>query len=149
MSNKAEENRGYKVEERLRKFFKGVTISCDEVDFETSTSLYEVKSCKIFNRSYNSNHLRKYKVKPHKKIETHQLGRFWIKTDNHIALYLKALQVNKAAKYIFVIRFGNQIIFRIIPWSDIKIINDKDYHYIAISDIFYEKKEIDGEAAQI
>ncbi len=136
-----QENKGYKVEERLRKFFKGVTSSLDEVDFETSTSLYEVKSCNIFNKCYNSNHLRKYKHSPHKKIETHQLGRFQILTDNHIALYLRALQINKAAKYIFVIRVGNQIIFKIVPWSDIKITNDKDYHYIAISDIFYEKKD--------
>ena len=134
-----EENKGYQVEERLRKFFKGVTSPLDEVDFETSTSLYEVKSCKIFNRCYNANHLRKYKKKPHKKIETHQLGRFFVLTDNHIAIQLKALQVNKAAKYIFVIRVGNQIIFKIVPWSDIKITNDKEYHYIAISDIFYER----------
>ena len=136
-----EEKLGYKIEERMRAFFKGVSSSLDEVDFETSTSLYEVKSCKIFNRCYNANQLRKYKKKPHKKIETHQLGRFYIRTDNHIALYLKALQVNKAAKYIFVIRFGNQIIFKVVPWSDVKLTNDKDYYYIAISDIFYEKKD--------
>ena len=141
-----EKNKGYKVEERLRKFFRGVLSSYNEVDFETSTSLYEVKSCKLFNRCYNANHLRKWKQggKPNKRIESHQLGRFWIKTENHIALYLRALQAGKIPKYIFAIRYGNQIIFRVMPWEEIKISNKKEYYYIAIADIFHEKKGEDN-----
>ena len=143
------ENRGYKVEERLRKFFKGTASQLDEVDFETSTSLYEVKSCKLFNKCYNANHLRKYKNKPHKRIETHQLGRFKILTDNHIMLYLRSLQTGKIPKYIFAMRYGNQIIFRIIKWKELIVTNNKDYHYITLGEIFYEKLDMVVEPHEI
>lgn len=141
MTKEKRENKGYKVEERMRKFFRGNTTTLDEVDFETSNSLYEVKSCRLFNRCYNANHLREWKngKKTNKKIETHQLGRFQIKTDNHIMLYLRALQTGKIPKYIFVLRFQNQIIFRVIHWKEIDIPNNKWYHYISINNIFYDK----------
>jgi len=129
-------NRGYAVENRMLRFFKGTPTSYDEVDFETSTSLYEVKSCKLFNKCYNANHRRPYKNKPHKKIETLQLGRFQITTDNHIMLYLRAIQLLKTPKYIFVLRVGNQFIFKVMKWEDIIVPNTKDYYHIPVRDIF-------------
>ena len=138
------ENKGYKIEERLRKFFRGIHSPLEEIDFETSTSLYEVKSCKIFNKCNNANQLRKWKVKPNKKINSRQLGRFRILTGKHIALYLRSLQTRKIPKYIFAIRYGNQIIFKVVPWEDLKIKSDKEFHHIPIGNIFYEKEEEDG-----
>ena len=127
---------GFKIEQRMMKFFKGQPCHCDEVDFETSMSLYEVKSCNLFNKTINMNHLRTFKNQPHKQIESKQLGKFQIITDNHIALYLKSIELQKAPKYIFVIRSQNQIIFKVVDWKDIKITNDKESHRIPINKIF-------------
>jgi len=129
-------NKGYEIEDRMRRFFKGEKSSYDEVDFETSKCLYEVKSSQLFNKTWNGNHKRDYKTKKHKKICSLQLGRFLIKTDNHILLYLRAIQLNKAPKYIFVIKIGKQSVFRIVPWEEISLNNDKDNHHISIKEIF-------------
>ena len=131
--------RGAKIEERMRRFFKGVCNPHNEIDFETSTSVYEVKSCKLFNRCFNANNLRPFKSIPHKKCVTQQLGRFQIKTDNHIMLYLRSIQLNKFAKYIFVLIIGNQIAFKVLPWKSVYLPNTREYHYLNIRDIFYEE----------
>lgn len=129
--------KGLEVENRLRTFFKGKENDWDEVDFETSTSLYEVKSCRLFNITVNGNHLRPFRgSNPNKRIQGFQLGRFSIRTGNHVLLYLRSLQTLKVPKYIFVLRVRKQIIFKIVPWEEIKIIPDKEIHHIRISDIF-------------
>ncbi len=135
---KGEEAREYgaMIEERMRKMFKGKISHLDEVDFETSKCLYEIKSCRIFNKCYNGNDKRPYMKKQHKKIETLQLGRFQIITDNHIMLYLRQLQTGKIAKYVFAIRYGKQIMFRVLKWKELTINNTKDYQYISVKDIF-------------
>lgn len=141
-----EKKEAFRIEQRIMNLFKGQPISLDEVDFETKNALYEVKSCKLFNRSYNGNHLRKFKKKRHKKIETYQLGRFKIKTDNHIKLYLRSLQTGKVPKYVFVIRVGRQIIFKSLPWEKVILTNDRDLHQVPIATIFHTKLGLeDGE----
>ena len=129
-------SKGLLIEERMRKFFKGKTTNKEEIDFETTNYLYEVKSCKLFNNCNNNNHLKK--DCKWKKTHTTQLGRFRIKTNNHILLYLQSLKTNKQAKYVFVIHAAGQIIYKTIPWKNVKIPNNKDYHYIPINKVFKE-----------
>ncbi len=129
---------GEMMEERFMKMFRGKKRHLEEIDFETSTSLYEVKSCSLFNRCYNANHLKPFIIKRHKRCETRQLGRFQIITNNHIMLYLRALEAGKIPKYIFALRFGKQAIFRVIKWEEVIVPNTKDYHYILLKDIFDE-----------
>lgn len=133
---KRQQQEGKKIEERFMKFFKGKPTSWPEVDFETSTSLYEVKSCNLFNTYSNSNHLRDYKNEPHKKCKAWHLGRFTIITDNHIMLYLRAIQLSKIPKYIFVLKSGNQIIFKIKQWDELELVNEKEFKHIPINQIF-------------
>ena len=76
-------NKGYEIEEFMMKWFKGKKHSEYCVDLQTSKSLYEVKSCKLFCKCTNGNNKRNYVDKPHKKILTSQLGRFFIKLENH------------------------------------------------------------------
>ena len=127
---------GLMMEERMRKMFKGKKSYLDEVDFETTRFLYEVKSCKLFTKGNNQNSKRKYVKKPHIDIESYKLGRFQIITNNHIMLYLRSLQTRKTAKYVFVVRFGKQIMFKVLKWEEVLVPNSKDYHYILIKEIF-------------
>ncbi len=127
---------GERIEERFIKMFKGKKTSWPEVDFETSRCLYEVKSCNLFNKTTNSNHIRDHKDKIHKRCEGVQLGRFTIITDNHIMLYLRALQQNKIPKYIFVLKYGGQVIFKIKLWDEVILFNEKKYKHIPLNQIF-------------
>jgi len=128
--------KGSKVEERFRKMFRGEKTDWDEVDFQTKTTLYEVKSCAIINHGYNSNHRRKFSKRMHRNILSHKLGRFHIITDNHIMLYIRALQQQKKAKYIFAIHWGNKCIWRVADWKELALTNDRDYFDLAIPSIF-------------
>lgn len=133
-------NKGYKIEERMRKFFRGKRSYLDEVDFETSTSLYEVKSCKIFNLSKNNgNQNRSFTKHQHKCCPCWKSGRFVIETDNHIKLFLQALKDNKIPKYIFVVKFGNQVMFRVLPWEAVMLSNSKSQYMIHLNKIFREE----------
>lgn len=129
--------KGKEVEERLRKFFRGVKSPFDEIDFETSTSLYEVKSCKLFNTTTNQNNLRRYKDYAHKRCSAPQLGRFFIKPENHIGLYLHSLRTNKIPKYIFALRVEKQIIYKILPWEKIFIFPQEKLVPVTLKEIFY------------
>lgn len=129
-------NKGWEIEGRMRRFFKGKPCPHDEVDFQTSKCLYEVKSCKLFNRCTNGNDKRNFKKKKHKKIETLQHGRFYMVTNNHILLFLRAIQLNKVPKYIFVLKIGKQTVFKVLNWEDVMLTNEKDYHYISIKEVF-------------
>ena len=128
---------GLMMEERMRKMFKGKKSYLDEVDFETTRFLYEVKSCKLFTKGNNRNSRRKYVNKPHIDIESYKLGRFQIKPENHIKLFLQAKKVKKIPKYVFCLRFGKQSMFKVLKWDDVIVPNsDKEYHYILLKDIF-------------
>lgn len=126
---------GKQIEQKMMRMFKGKHNIHDEIDFETKKYLYEVKSCKLLVSGTNSSNK---KDPTYKNCESHKLGRFRIKTDNHIMLYLRAIQQNKTPKYVFVIRIGNQTIFKTLPWEEIKITN-KEKHNIRIQDVFKEK----------
>jgi len=138
------QGQGNRIEDRLRRFFKGLGGFHHAIDFETSTTCYEVKSCNLFNRCYNANHKRKFKDKPHKRIATFQHGRFNVIMHNHFEIAELAQQKGKSAKYIFVIAVENQIIWRIIPWSKVNELlkshirgQDMDWVYLSISEVFY------------
>ncbi len=129
---------GCMVEERMRKMFKGKKTYRDEVDFETKNYLYEVKSCSLFNKCYNGNDKRRNKTD--KKIKSTQLGRFFIRPENHFKLWLEAKKVGKIAKYVFCLRLGKQVIFRVLTWDNVIVPNtEKPYHHILVKDIFREK----------
>ena len=127
---------GHKIEDRMMAFFKGSRNQYDEVDFETSTSLYEVKSCRLINKCSSGNFAQ---GKTKERSETTHFGRFCINTNNHILLYLRSLQLNKKPKYIFVLRVGNQTIFKIRDWAEVSILNNKDIHHIPLSKVFNDE----------
>lgn len=129
---------GDKAENQMKKFFRGEDNPLKCVDFETKTTLYEVKSCNLFNRCINCNNLRK----PHHKVcETNQHGRYNILTFNHRLLKVHADSLNKKAKYIFCLRVGNNLVFQTRSWKVVSLIigkTDKDKVYIPITKIYGE-----------
>lgn len=135
-----ENNRGYEIEVAMKKWFKGENHEKDCVDFQTKKCLYEVKSCKLFNKCKNNNDKRPYAKKKHKRIKTAQLGRFFIIINNHKKLKKQAAKEKKIAKYIFVIIIGKQKVWRIKSWKEVNklIKTKKEYCYIILKDILYE-----------
>ena len=133
-------NKGYEVEEAMMKWFKGKPHPLDCVDFQTTKTLYEVKSCQLFIRCSNGNDKRKYFSHPHKKIQTTQMGRFFIKLENHKGLLIRAQKENKIPKYIFVITIGKQKIWRIKSWEEInrRMHKENRVTWIRIKDLFNE-----------
>ena len=134
-------NRGYEIEFVMKKWFKGKSHLYDCVDFQTKTSLYEVKACKLFNNCVNGNHKRKHSGPcPHKQIETTQLGRFFIKNHNHWMLQKVAAEENKIPKYIFVVMVRKQKFWKTKSWEEINILiqDNKECTPIRIKDIFAE-----------
>lgn len=128
----------------MRNWFKGFPSTSWAVDFETKTTCYEVKSCNLFNKCNNANDKREYVNKPHKKIVTHQFGRFLIDLENHYKLQEFALSSGKKAKYIFVVVLGNQKIFKVKEWDKLKLpllkqVNS-NYYRLSIESIFSGKK---------
>lgn len=120
----------------MRKFLKGKHHLSDAVDFQTSTALYEVKSCNLFNGCCNGNHKRKFSEQPHKCIETFQSGRFWVRNKNHKLLKEEADECGKKAKYVFVVAVKGQIIWKVIDWAKVQLRKDKDYTYILLHTVF-------------
>lgn len=141
MQKQKRKNNGYQIEDRLRKFFKGSKCSFDEADFETSNCLYEVKSCNLFNKCYNGNDKRPYIERRHKKCLTNQLGRFAIKEENHIGLYLRSLQTGKTPKYIFALVYQNQAIFKVLRWEEVTL--STPICFIRLADLFGEATPLD------
>ena len=135
-----ENNKGYEIEAAMKKWFKGENHPHDCVDFQTSKSLYEVKSCRLFNECTNGNEKRKYVEKPHKKIKTTQLGRFFINCKNHEKLLEVSKKENKIPKYIFVVLIGKQKFWSVKPWAEVDYLvnNKKDMNLLRIKDIFTE-----------
>jgi hypothetical protein len=134
-------NKGYDVEFEMKNWFKGKCHYNDCVDFQTRTSLYEVKACNLLNTCTNGNTKRKYSGKtPHKKIITTQLGRFFIKNYNHDLLAITAKLENKIPKYIFVFHVGKQKMWRVKSWEFVnKLISESSENtLIRIKDIFVE-----------
>jgi len=138
-----ENNHGYKIEEAMRNWFKGKNHSAHCVDFQTTKSLYEVKSCRLFIECVNGNHKRPYASKPHKKIRTTQMGRFFVKLKNHKGLKARASEENKIPKYVFVVVIGKQKIWRVKSWEQINSIIRKrsEVTAIRIKDLFNESWE--------
>jgi len=138
-----ENNQGYKIENAMRKWFKGKSHQAYCVDFQTTKALYEVKSCNLFNGCTNGNNKRKYVSKPHKRIKTTQLGRFFIKKENHERLKLHAKGEKKIPKYIFVVVIGKQKVWRIKSWKEINsmMIESSKITLIRIKDLFNESWE--------
>lgn len=134
--------RGRKVEHAMQKWFKGEMHADFAVDFQTKTTLYEVKSCRMFIKGHNCNHKRPYKSKPHKNVLTTHLGKFYIILNNHIKLKQLAKEENKLAKYIFVMRIGKQNVWRVISWKNTDtLIHSKttSMPFIRLKDIFYKR----------
>lgn len=135
-----ENNHGYKIERAMRKWFKGKSHPSDCIDFQTKTSFYEVKSCRLFIECINGNTKRPYVKYPHKAIRTTQMGRFFVKLENHKRLRARAEEKNKIPKYIFVIVIGKQKIWRVKSWEKINLLVRKrsEVTPIRIKDLFNE-----------
>lgn len=133
-------NKGYEIEAAMKKWFKGKSHPFGCVDFQTKTSLYEVKSCRLFNGCVNGNHKRNFSKKQHSKIHTKQLGRFFVDNFNHKYLGGLAKAQKKIPKYIFAVVVGKQKIWCTKSWSFVdKFISKEDgITTIRIKDIFGE-----------
>ena len=136
-------NQGYKIQREMMELFKGKSNPLNCIDFQTKTSFYEVKSCRLFVNCVNGNDKRPYENKPHKKIKTTQLGRFHIKLRNHKGFKLASDKENKIPKYILVVVIGKQKIWEIKDWKqiDLMIHKNREVTLIRIKDIFHEVPE--------
>ena len=135
-----ENNQGYEIERDMLKWFKGKNHPSGCVDFQTTTSLYEVKSCRLFIKCCNGDDKRPYVIAPHKKGTSTQLGRFFVKLRNHKGLKIHADKENKIPKYIFVVAVGKQKVWRIKSWERVDSImkEKKRRTIIRIKDLFNE-----------
>jgi hypothetical protein len=135
-----ETNHGYRVEHIMMKWFKGKPHSFDCVDFQTTKSLYEVKSCRLFLKCTNGNDKRKFITHKHKKIKTTQMGRFYVKLDNHIKLKARAEEEHKIPRYIFVVTIGKQKVWRMKSWEQVDSMMRKRSRItpVRIKDLFNE-----------
>jgi hypothetical protein len=115
---------GLLVEERMCKFLRGSKSAYDAVDFETRTTMYEVKSASLFIPSVS-----------HHKYRTHQLGQFLIRKENHETLKRLAEETGKKPKYIFVVRIGKQVAVKVMPWSMVKF-GEKEKYKLSIHEVF-------------
>jgi len=129
------DNGGYRIERLMKSWFKGEEHPLDCVDFQTSTSLYEVKSCNLFVSGFNYSHKKK---KQYKNIISNKLGRFFIKNVNHYQLKINADKENKIPKYIFVIQIKKQNVWRVKSWEEINLLIQKKklVTCLRIKDIF-------------
>lgn len=113
----------------MKKWFRGKRHPEDWVDFQTSTTLYEVKSCCLILEHDNG-----------KGVVSHKLGRFHVQKDNHKLLKKYAMLEEKKAKYIFVVVVGKQHVFRVYDWDTVDFLRkrdkDKDTFRIKIGDVF-------------
>ena len=128
--------KGYRVEEQMMEWFKGEKHPDNCVDFQTKTSLYEVKSCNLFVKCKNNNHLR---TRGAPMCSTHQLGRFFIENYNHDELKCVSDKENKEPKYIFVMTLGAQNIWRVRSWDFVDVLINWRYErtQIKLSNIFF------------
>lgn len=138
-----ENNHGYRVEHAMMKWFHGRPHQLDCVDFQTNKTLFEVKSCRLFLFCSNGNNKRPYVSKSHKRIKTTQMGRFFVKLENHQKLKARAEEEKKTPKYIFVITIGKQKVWRMKSWEQIdEMMRKRSTHTaIRVKDIFNEPWE--------
>jgi len=128
-------NKGYDIENRIKIWFKGTNHASGSVDFLTKKALYEVKSCKLFHKYYNSNHKRSGNSKG---VESHHLGRFSVNVGNHFSLKSNADYEKKVAKYVFVLLIGKQIVYRVVDWKELLVDPNSDVINVRIKDVFNE-----------
>ena len=121
--------RGRQIEDKMKAWFRGTSHPYGCVDFQTSTSLYEVKSCKLFNDCNGKTNINM----------THQLGRFKIDYENHKSLLYASNDEHKKAKYIFVVVIDKQTFWKTLSWHIVdKILTKrKGVVSVRIADIFY------------
>ena len=133
-----EVNPGFKIEKEMKKWFKGKSHDLDCVDFQTSSSLYEVKSCKLLLNCSNKRN------KKNKKIITTQLGRFFVNIRNHRLLKKVSKKENKIPKYLFAIVVGKQKIWKVMEWEKVdEILNMRlGKSPIRIHKIFHKELEL-------
>ena len=128
-------NRGFEIEDRIIKIFKGKARHEDECDFGTQRTIYEVKSCNLFLAWSNQMHK---KGKYQNKVSYH-LGRFFVQKENHELIKKLAKEEGKVPKYIFAIVIEKNIVYKKVAWSKIgKILKNypKELVPIKIRQIF-------------
>ena len=131
-------NKGYEIEREFMKRFRGTPHPLGCVDFQNKKYLYEVKSCRLFLKCTNGNHKREFVNKQHKQTTSTQLGRFFVKTENHRSLKFVAEKEEKIPMYVFVIAIGKKKIWMRKSWAEIEILMNKeiDSNPIRIKDLF-------------
>lgn len=113
----------------MKKWFRGKGRQLDCVDFQTKTTYYEVKSCRIL---VGCTHWKR------NKGPERQLGRFKVERINHELLKHYADKDEKRIRYIFVLAIGNQYVWKTVTWEHVDglLRKDHDETKIKIKDIF-------------
>ena len=134
-------NPGYRIEKEMKRWFKGKSHPFGCVDFQTSSSLYEIKSCKLILNCSNNYHLIR---KDREKMITTQLGRFFVEIINHNLLMEISEKENKIPKYIFAVVVGKQKIWKSMSWEEVDKLLDKSKRrsWIRIHQIFKRELEL-------
>lgn len=120
---------GEKAEEYILSIVGGVTSGKEAYDIENDLYIYEVKSCCALTA-----------CKKKRKFKSYQLGRFQIKTANHLALKKIADEKKKVARYAFVLSVSGKLIYKNVDWENVKIDESREENFISWGDIFYNLK---------
>jgi hypothetical protein len=117
---------GKSAEDFIKGFLRASKSKKKFYDLETKNSLIEVKTCEAINLD--------------KRYKAYHMGRFGIKTDNHISLLLEGIITGKIPKYAFVLRIGKQRLFKLFDARELIIFN-YEWNNISWVKIFYEGQE--------
>lgn len=115
--------KGYEIEEKVRRMFHGRRSYDESFDFETTKALWEVKSCRLFIRCVASD-----------GHESMQLGRFLVKRENHERLFRLAKEAKKKARYVFILWIDGQFAIKVLRWEEVHVLKEKTH--IRIKDVF-------------
>lgn len=116
----SQREKGKFFEDRFKKFFGANDAEDICYDFETKNVLWEVKTCEVLNHYGEGNGARPNGVFRKGRTTSHN-GRFVIDPENHARLKSISDRKNKEAKYLFVITYENQCIYKVVPWDQVKI----------------------------
>ena len=64
------------------------------------------------------------------------MGNFRVNPLNHLFLKEKADEEGKEARYLFVVRVGKQIFYKVIPWSEVFSEDEVGKSFVTIRRVF-------------
>lgn len=119
--------KGYQVETKVRKQFHGYVSTYSEIDFLTKRYAFEVKSANLVNINRNNGAEKKpYRKHPRRSSSSIRLGRFYINRSNHVKLRITSQELQREARYVFVLTMQSQHIKRVLSWEQVNVLINPD-----------------------